>query len=259
MMVVKIGGSVITDKAEEKVLRHEVLGGIARAVARIPGAVAVVHGAGSYGHPLAKRSGVGTAPHENDRAGAVAEISRDVRELNLHVLNALLKAGCPAISVPPSATVIAEDGRVAGVHIDVLRAWLERGFVPVTFGDVVPDRDIGVGIISGDEMMYHVALAAGAHMAVFLSDVDGVFDRDPSVHGAVLLTSVAPDSHVLFGEVECDVTGALEGKLGWMFRLAGEGVETWMLNGLVPERLVDLATGGTPRGTRILAEGGERG
>ena len=254
MLAIKLGGSVITDKSVDRTLRRETLDGLARAIASIDEPVVIVHGAGSYGHPLAKRSGVGSGPHEASRAGDVATIGRDVRELNLLVMDALIDAGRAAVSVPPSATVLTRDGATSNVFIDALRGWLDAGITPVTFGDVVVDETIGVAIVSGDVMM-HEATGLGARMAVFVSDVDGVFDRDPAEPGAVLLGEVAPGTAVGFGSVAKDVTGALEGKLGWMFRIASEGVETWIINGNHPERLLELVLTGSTTGTRVTTGG----
>jgi isopentenyl phosphate kinase len=123
---------------------------------------------------------------------------------------------------------------------------------------VVADERMGVSIVSGDQLMRVFGESLNARLAVFAADVDGVFDRPPAEEGAVLLTEVAPDTAVSFGEVGSDVTGALKGKLEWMRRMADAGIETWMVNGRVPERLPELASTGSTVGTRIVAGGAGR-
>ncbi|MCI0497911.1 MAG: isopentenyl phosphate kinase family protein [Thermoplasmata archaeon] len=255
MIVIKLGGSVITDKAGERALRKDRLASLAGAIAGMDEEVVVVHGAGSFGHPLAKRSGVGSGPHEERRSLDASRIGRDVRELDLAVVDALIAAGRPTVSVPPSAIVVTRARAVETFFRDALVGWMERGFTPVTFGDIVFDRALGVAIVSGDALMYELARSLGARMAVFVSDVDGVFDRDPREEGATLLDVVSPSDDVGFGEVARDVTGALHGKLGWMFRTAEAGVETWMVNGKHPERLAALQRGEGVRGTRVVSGG----
>jgi len=258
MIVIKLGGSVITDKDVEKTLRPDVLRGLARSIASIDEPVAIVHGAGSYGHKVAKATGVGSGPHVPERNGAVARISADVRELNLHVINALAAAGLKPVSIPPSSVCVASDGEILSFAGDAAERWSERGLTPVTFGDVVADERMGVSIVSGDQLMMVFGTSLSARLAVFAADVDGVFDRPPAEEGAVLLTEVTPDTEVSFGEVEADVTGALKGKTEWMFRMADAGIETWVVNGRVPERLPELISTGSTVGTRIVAGGAGR-
>ncbi len=258
MIVIKLGGSVITDKDVEKTLRPDVLRDLARSIATIDEPLAIVHGAGSFGHKVAKATGVGSGPHVPERNGAVARISADVRELNLLVINALAEAGLEPVSIPPSSVCVASDGEVLSFAGDAAERWSARGLTPVTFGDVVTDERMGVSIVSGDQLMRVFGRSLNARLAVFAADVDGVFDRPPAEEGAVLLTDVVRDTAVSFGEVESDVTGALEGKLEWMFQMADEGIETWIVNGRVPERLRELASTGSTVGTRIISGGAGR-
>ena len=258
MIVIKLGGSVITDKDVDKTLMPGVLEGLASSIASIDEAVAIVHGAGSFGHRVAKSTGVGSGPHVPERDAAVARISADVRELNLRVIEALAGAGLKPISIPPSSVCVASDGTITSFSGEAAERWSVLGLTPVTFGDVVADERMGVSIVSGDQLMKEFAGALKARLAVFVADVDGVFDRPPAEDGALLLTVVSPDTAVSFGEVEADVTGALRGKLDWMFRMADTGIETWMVNGHAPERLPELVSTGSTVGTRIVSGGAGR-
>ena len=258
MIVIKLGGSAITHKDVKKTLRPEVLRDLARSIASIDEPLAIVHGAGSFGHKVAKATGVGSGPHVPERNEAVARISADVRELNLHVINALAAAGLNPVSIPPSSVCVSSDGDILSFAGDAAERWSEQGLTPVTFGDVVADERMGVSIVSGDQLMMVLSRSLNARLAVFMADVDGVFDRPPAEEDAVLLREVAPDTVVSFGEVEADVTGALKGKLDWMFRIADAGIETWIVNGRVPERLPELVSTGCTVGTKILAGGAGR-
>ncbi len=255
MIVIKLGGSVITDKDVEKTLLPDVLAGLAGSIAALDEPVAIVHGAGSFGHKVAKATGVGSGPHVPERDAAVARISADVRELNLHVINALADAGLKPVSIPPSSVCVASDGGIKTFSGEAAERWSRQGMTPVTFGDVVADEAMGVSIISGDQLMMEFARSLDARLAVFVADVDGVFDRPPAEEDAILLTEVSPETAVSFGEVESDVTGALRGKLEWMFRMAEAGIETWIVNGHAPERLADLVADGSTVGTRIVSGG----
>ena len=59
MMILKLGGSLLTDKRKERSLREEDLKRIGKEIAEgaqaIKGGLVIVHGGGSFGHPLASK------------------------------------------------------------------------------------------------------------------------------------------------------------------------------------------------------------
>ena len=55
-IILKLGGSVITDKGADCRVNHAALSGIAADIAVVPATgIVVVHGAGSCGHPEARK------------------------------------------------------------------------------------------------------------------------------------------------------------------------------------------------------------
>src|SRR5438874_9113325 len=92
MRIVKLGGSVLTDKSSYRTARSDVISRLARELAGYPDLV-VVHGAGSFGHVLAKERRLaegGGAPMD------VARLRADVRDLQQTLVRALHEAGVPA-------------------------------------------------------------------------------------------------------------------------------------------------------------------
>jgi len=55
MLLVKLGGSVLTDKARLRTARRAAIRRLASELAAVRQSLLVVHGAGSYGHILARR------------------------------------------------------------------------------------------------------------------------------------------------------------------------------------------------------------
>ena len=55
MFIVKFGGSVITEKAKDCCFRQEIMDDLATQVKRAGKEMILVHGAGSFGHILAKQ------------------------------------------------------------------------------------------------------------------------------------------------------------------------------------------------------------
>lgn len=67
-------------------------------------------------------------------------------------------------------------GSVAGL--------LSAGQLPVLHGDVVLDASLGCTILSGDTLVAELASALRPAFCVFLTNVDGIFDRPPEQPGA---------------------------------------------------------------------------
>ena len=132
LLLLKLGGAVLTDKAQHRVLRRNVLPLLARAVAgaalgddgalRRP--VVVVHGAGSFAHFEARDhalSGRHARPlhptTEGSRLRGLARGSAGLAVVHAAVLDALETAGLPAASCPLAGLgqhTEDADGGVAG-------------------------------------------------------------------------------------------------------------------------------------------------
>lgn len=242
MQLVKLGGSVLTDKARVTTLRPGHLRRLAGEIARSGEDAIVVHGAGSFGHIKALRHGLHQGYVNDDQIPAVAEVQRDVRVLNLAVLDAFRRAGLRPVSLPPSAIARMEDGALRYLDLEGFRMYRDLGFTPVTFGDVVLDTRRWFSICSGDLLMLALAEAFRPKSAIFVADVDGVYTADPKrVKSAKLLREVRPDTLSMVDTRSSeahDVTGGLEGKLRRMITVAQYTDRCLLLNGLKKGRLV---------------------
>jgi isopentenyl phosphate kinase len=255
MMLVKLGGSIITRKGQRKEVRQDVLRRLAREVAATPELV-VLHGAGSFGHTLAKKAGLAHGISRPSQFHDASQVSADVRALHLAVLRALHAAKARPFSMPPGQVAFARRGDLAAVALAPFRLALHAGFTPVTCGDVVLDEAQGVAIVSADAVALHLARELGAERMVFATDVDGVFTAPPGTPGAELIESCSPDGlrkAVLGGSGKTDVTGGMAGKGAAIAAMAELGCEVWVVNGLRPGRVRDALRGKDPVGTIVRA------
>ncbi len=255
MIVVKLGGSAITDKRKPCKARRGVIARLARELAPFAGDLIIVHGAGSFGHIGAAEYGLKNGLKTKKSALGAAIVQREVRELNQLVLKALTDAGVPAVSMPPGALVRFSSGSLSDYDLRPFRDALAKGMVPVTFGDVVQDIDQGVAICSGDVLVKLLASEFKAKAAIFASDVDGVFDSDPKKNkGAKLMDELDPLRPFAFktGKSKVkDVTGAMAGKIESALDIAALGADVFIVNGTVPGRLAALLGGRKCERTRI--------
>lgn len=258
--LLKLGGSLITDKSGVRSLRRgrleRIAAEIASALARGAPALVIGHGSGSFGHVEAARSGVG----EGTGAAGVAGIVRTqaaAAELHAHVLGALRRAGVAAYSIAPSSCIVTERGRPVSVAIAPLARALEAGLVPVTYGDVVMDRARGVAIASTETVLLAFARrlrrrGVRPRVAYWLGDTDGVLGSDGRTLARLRGTDLRAVLGAVGGSAATDVTGGMRHRLVTAGALARIGVTSWILDGR-PRGAAERALGGQPGGgTRVV-------
>ena len=142
---------------------------------------------------------------------------------------------------------------------NTLSRLLELGALPIiNENDAVATDEIGVENTIGenDSLSAIVAAAIGADVLVLLSDIDGLYDKDPRHHpDARLIPTVERVDDDLYTLAEDSSTGLGTGGMVTKLRAAAiataAGCEMVIANGAAPEVLYDIAEG-KPAGTRFL-------
>jgi len=178
-MVLKLGGSVITVKDKPMTPRPEAIRRLAGEIAEADVKLILIHGGGSYGHPVASRYGIAGGYRSEIQLRGFAETHQAMVKLNTLIVEALIEAGVPAIGVPPSSIIITTDGRITKLELQVLREMLKMGLTPVLYGDAVLDTRRGFTILSGDQLASRLAVELGAEKLIYGVDIDGVYTKDP--------------------------------------------------------------------------------
>lgn len=256
MNIVKLGGSVVTNKGAGKRIRRDALRRLAREAA-LPETI-VLHGAGSFGHDLAKKANLRQGLQSPAQVRAAAQVAADVRTLHLAVLDALLAAGARPWSLPPGQVAQASGGELASLDTRAFREAMRLGFTPVSCGDVVLDDKQGVAIVSADAIALELAKALDGRRVVFATDVDGIYTVPPGTKGAKLLPRLTPEQLRgldLGGSTKTDVTGGMAGKARAIAAIAEAGAEVWVVNGNKAGRLRGALKGKPSLGTRVSREG----
>jgi isopentenyl phosphate kinase len=229
---------------------------LAQELADVHQPLLLVHGAGSYGHILARKHRLNEGGASPAKRSAAARVQADVKALDGLVVEALIHAGLNAVSIAPSAVLSLDDGHVSSIDLTPFLEFSSMGFMPITFGDVVRDLRRDISVCSGDLLMLELARAFRPTRAVFAADVDGLFTADPKLRrGAMLLESIGPDDlpKIEFSAPSrTDVTGSIEGKLHRMFEIADHVDECLIVNGNVKNRVRDALRGKRVIGTRIV-------
>lgn len=260
LILLKLGGSLITDKTRPYSPRLDVLKRLAVEIAEArcaaPGLSLVLgHGSGSFGHTAAKKHGTRQGVHSPQGWDGFSEVWWQASQLNRYVMQSLREAGIPALALAPVSGVIAREGRVAHWNLTPLKSALCAGLLPVIYGDVVFDEARAGTILSTEDLFEHLALQlrpqrillAGLEQAVWAD-----FPANTRRVGTITPASFQSLAARVGSSHGADVTGGMESKVRQMLELVQKisGLQAQIFSAEIPGNL-GRALAGEHLGTLI--------
>lgn len=215
----------------------------------------LVHGAGAYPHYLTTKYKLNEGFKGEKSAFGFSLVKNSLFKLNNLVWSECLKGGLNTCTVEPSAVVITRNGEIERFDTTFVEGLLKLGIVPLLMGDDALDKEKGIAVLSGDKTMAYLAKKFKAEKVIFVSDVDGVFDRNPKVYkDAKLIREInIKNFDRIINSMEVfnknDASGEMKGKLlAIKERLLGVDVE--IIGGFTVNKLKNSLLGNFS-GTRI--------
>jgi len=226
--------------------------------------VIIVHGAGSFGHHSAKEYGLRgrdcpppnnitpfTKMEQRKLITGLAKTRHSVKKLNSAVVSHLIDEGINAVGISPCMNIpglMAHGGNEQGgvtILAQAIQEALMAGLVPVIHGDAglygnnFETGMMAAGILGGDTLVEiiatHELLRDYITRTVFLTDVEGVYTKDPKSDSdatLIRLVEIDPTTGKVMTDLsasgsshEHDVTGGLATKLGAAANVAKTGIE----------------------------------
>jgi len=283
LVLLKLGGSLITDKTRPYTPRLDKLADLATEIAQAlrthPHLLLILgHGSGSFGHTAAKKYGTkdglpaplvpaGHSPHFHRKWGETegggywqgfAEVWYQASTLNRYVIQALHDAGLPAVTFSPLASVWSENDKVATWDLSHIRTALENGLLPVVHGDVIFDRAKGGTILSTEDLFAYLACELRAQRVLLAGLEAAVWADFPARRHRVERVTRESFEEVSRGvgkAAGADVTGGMEAKVRQMLDLVEQvpGLSAQIFSG-EPRKNVQRALEGEILGTLIEAD-----
>ena len=257
-IILKIGGSVITDKNGELAARTETINRLAEETQKADMKnLIIVHGGGSFGHPTAQKYGINEGLKNDSQKVGFAETHHVMTVLNGLVMDALVWHSVPAFSIAPSCCVVTENGRIKIFEDKILKSLLKMGIIPVLYGDAILDEKLGFAVLSGDQIVSHLAMKFDADKIVIGIDTDGLYDADPKVtknaklYSHLTLSELKKVKSKLTGSIAADVTGGMLGKITELVPAIEQGIPVMMVNAAKPNRVYKALMGEKGEGTFI--------
>ncbi len=255
--VVKLGGSAITDKSKECTPNLPLIQRVAEDIAKHKDPVILLHGGGSYAHPLVTRSGLKEGYGGPSQLRSISETELYLDQLTRIVGVSLLLRKKTFAPLAPMSFLTLKEGQIADWFLEPIKKALDIGLIPLIHGDLAFDLSRGCGIISADRLASFLGMAFRASRVLFGCDVDGVYLEDPKVSpNAKLVEEVNRKNarsilRVLASSRGVDATGGMLGKVREAIRVARSGCECCILNLKREKALGDALRGKFPTGTRF--------
>lgn len=260
-VILKIGGSVITDKNGELAPKTDV---ISRIVEEIFNSEAenliLIHGGGSFGHPPAKQYAIKEGLKKDGQKIGFAETHHFMTVLNGLFMDALIWHHVPALSVTPSSCILTEDGRIKRFDDELLSMLMKMNVLPVLYGDAVLDMNLGFTILSGDQLAAYLSMRFNAERVLVGVDVDGLYDADPKAekNAKLFVHLTLKELKELKGRMHepasGDVTGGMLGKVKELLPVVEKGIPVDFFNASKPNYVSKVLRGEEVPGTLIEKE-----
>ncbi|MCL5092966.1 MAG: isopentenyl phosphate kinase [Candidatus Marsarchaeota archaeon] len=225
-IIIKIGGSAFSDKRTGKSFVNVVARNVAKELPKKE-KVLIIQGAGHIGHSIAKKYNLSKL--SNNQNGW-ALLRYNVEQVTNVISKAMIDKGYAPMALSASSFFKIESGQAIVKNLDILRDYLNMGFIPLMHSDAPIDSINGLSILSGDDMAVLLANRLGASKLIFGTDVDGIYDKDKRTISSILkkdLKKLSISDADTGGTI--DVTGGMAGKLK-QIRMAKKGVKVYIIN-----------------------------
>jgi len=242
MILIKLGGSIITNKDKPLSPRKKTIDSILKEIGKIKEPIIIVHGGGSYGHYWSVKYDMHTKPAKTTPKG-VAIVKNSMVALNKIILDSAVKNRINSYCLPP--TDFMNGNKSIKSKILAIRSIAKSGLTPITFGDALWFGQKKSYILSGDVIMTIIAKILKPRLSLFVLDVDGVYS---DLKTKKLIHDFKKEKPEITNN-KMDVTGGMTRKITEANNMAKAGLKVFFVNGNKPKRISDAISGKRFEGT----------
>jgi len=253
LVFLKLGGSLITDKYSPRTAREDLILRVCQEIGHTLAEqsnlkLLLGHGSGSFGHYSGKKHGTRNGVSTPEEWQGYSEVRQDAAALNQLVMDGLKKAGLQALGFPPSGSVTTENRKITSWDLSPIYSALDNNQLPVVYGDVVLDTQLGGTILSTEELFLHLSceLKPGR---ILLAGIDrGVWEDYPNC--TKLIREINPANFPqtlknISSSGAPDVTGGMAAKVSQMVGLIDTlpDISIQIFSGMEPDNITRALSG----------------
>jgi isopentenyl phosphate kinase len=260
LILIKIGGGVITDKSVHYGLREDVLVRLAKEIGEAQKnlndtQIIIGNGAGSFAHFSAHKYRTTEGFVSDESRIGMGWVRHDAVKLNQIVFEQLLLANVPVFSFSPSSLMSVKNGKTKKVFMDSITDAMEKQVIPLVYGDVVVDSEKGCDVYSTEKVFDELAIYFAKKYQVrviHISSEEGVYKKgQASVFSEINKGNFAEVKEHLGGSHGVDVSGGMLHKVEECIEIAKLGITSQIVSGMVAGRVREAILGKKVKGTTI--------
>lgn len=186
ILVLKLGGSLLTDKSTPYKLRDDNLDRVATEIKEcidlgLIKSLVIVHGVGSFGHPPVLQYNLHKGFKDNNQLISMSKTQQIVNKLRKTIASKFIDKGIPINLMHASSMVVGNKMVITNHAFEGLKGYLSLGMMPLIGGDMMYDDSMGFSVCSGDQLAVLLSRVLNAERLMFATNVPGVYDQDPEL------------------------------------------------------------------------------
>lgn len=253
ILLIKLGGSIITDKKIPYKARPKLIRALCKELKYIKTKMILAHGSGSFGHTSAIKFGGKKGYRSKEE---IAKVARDAMEINRIVMDTLVSEKLPAISIRPMSIIITDKGVLKENFFRVIEEMLNQDLIPVIYGDVIWDKSWRSTIYSGEKSLnkigsYLMKKGYKIDKIIEAGETDGVYNDHKETIPLINKKNWAKVKKYIYSTDRNDVTGGMKHKIEDALIMAKKGIKTFLINGSRKEELKKAILGKQIKGTVV--------
>lgn len=258
MYVVKIGGSLITEKNEYCSPKRDEIREFAKVVKRywdkLQGKLVLVLGGGSYGNGVPIRYNIKNSRQDWKRTDLLMMTVKMFEWIN-EVTMIFRAEGIACYPFQTSGYCTTRQGVPRSFCLEPIKMCLDLGILPVTSGDLTFDESETFVIFSSDNVPELFVDYFDVERVVIITDVPGIYE---SMETKNVIRKVTQENYndilrVAGTSNKQDVTGGMNNKLKALIRIAQKNTTSVLCDGTNPNNLIKALFDEEPPGTIVEA------
>lgn len=259
IILIKIGGSLITDKTKEKTIREKALNIICEEIkkaSKLNKQLIIGHGGGSFPHFPAQKYQTHKGILNSDSYKGIAEVADLAAQLNRIIIRKLIDLDVNAVSLSPLGFMTAKNHNLNSIHTDSLELTLKNNLLPVVYGDQILDTKIGCTIFSTEQVLGFLGIhlknkGYEIEQIIHCGETNGVYDENGKTIPLINSKNFVSYQKFLTGSSGVDVTGGMIHKVEETLSLARQGIPGLIIDGIEHGSLSKAVKGEKVIGTKI--------